>query len=83
MTKLLVKVGMWITNQSDQAGKVPRRNVTSLLTVTEKAIGDAQCLVTQLGADERVSRALDHLLQARELVSDIIDDRLSSVIKQD
>lgn len=84
MTKpLLVNLGMPVTNQSTQAGKVPRRSVSTLQTQAEQSISKAMGEVTQLGVDPRVSRALDYLLQARDLVSDITDDRLSSVIKPD
>ncbi len=58
----------------------PRRSRLDLCEPSEKAIYDATQEVEKLGADERLTNAVVKLSEARELVSDYIDEIKSSKI---
>lgn len=53
----------------------PRRSRLDLCEPAEKAIYDAVQEIEKLGADERLTNAVIKLAEARELVSDYIDEK--------
>lgn len=53
----------------------PRRSRLDLCEPAEKIIYDAAQEVEKLGADERLTNAIIKLAEARELVSDYIDEK--------
>lgn len=53
----------------------PRRSRLDLCEHAEKIIYDATQEVEKLGADERLTQAVIKLAEARELVSDFIDEK--------
>lgn len=59
----------------------PRRSRLDLFEAAEKAIYDAVQEVEKLGADERLTNAVIKLREAKELVSDYIDEKKSNEIK--
>lgn len=59
----------------------PRRSRLDLCEPAEKIIYDAAQEVEKLGADERLTNAIIKLAEARELVSDFIDEKKSSEIQ--
>lgn len=54
--------------------EVPRRNRLCLLTSAELAIYEAMGEVEKAGADERLTNALIKLKEAKDLVSDFVDN---------
>lgn len=56
---------------------IPRRRRLDLCEPAEKAIYDAAQEVEKLGADERLTKAVIKLAEARELVADYIDEKKS------
>ena len=52
---------------------IPRRNRIDQFVPAEKAIWDAVQLVEDLGADVRLTNAVNLLNQAREQVADFVD----------
>lgn len=59
----------------------PRRSRLDLCEAAEKIIYDAIQEVEKLGADERLTNAVVKLSEAKDLVSDFIDEKKSSEIK--
>ena len=55
------------------ADEFPRRNRLDLNTPAEKSIYDAMQEVEKLGADVRLTNAVNLLVQARNLVADFVD----------
>jgi hypothetical protein len=53
----------------------PRRSRLDLCEAAEKAIYDAMQEVEKLGADERLTNAVVKLSEAKDLVSDYIDEK--------
>lgn len=56
----------------------PRRSRLDLCEPAEKAIYDAMQEVEKIGADERLTNAVVKLQEAKELVSDYIDEKKSA-----
>lgn len=56
----------------------PRRSRLDLCEPSEKAIYDAMQEVEKIGADERLTNAIIKLQEAKELVSDYIDEKKSA-----
>lgn len=57
---------------------IPRRSRLDLLEPAEKAIYNAMQEVEKIGADERLTNAIVKLQEAKELVSDYIDEKKSA-----
>lgn len=51
----------------------PRRLDVERMTPAEKAIQDAIGAVEAAGADQRLTRAVEKLVEARDLVADFVD----------
>jgi hypothetical protein len=54
---------------------IPRRLRLDLHTAAEKAIYDAVQEVEKIGADVRLTRAVQLLAEAKELVADVVDEQ--------
>lgn len=59
----------------------PRRSRLDLCEAAEKIIYDAMQEVEKLGADERLTNAIVKLSEAKDLVSDFIDEKKSKGIE--
>ena len=57
---------------------IPRRNQLNKCTIQELAIYKAIELVEKLGADEKLTRAVMLLSEAKDIVSDYIDANTES-----
>lgn len=58
--------------------ETPRRVDLLRSTPAELTIRDALIAVEDLGADERLTSAVQLLDQARELVADVVDERIAA-----
>lgn len=56
------------------SNKIPRKNILTRMTPAEVAIYNASLEVEKLGADVRLTDAVNLLQQAREKVADFIDN---------
>ncbi|MES2379729.1 MAG: hypothetical protein V4538_01720 [Bacteroidota bacterium] len=61
-------------NPANTTDSVPRRAKLYMLTTPEKAIYNAVMEVEKIGADVRLTNAVNLLQQAKELVADFVDD---------
>jgi hypothetical protein len=55
---------------------LPRRIQLDLMTPAEKSIYDACLEVEKVGADERLTKAVVMLSEARNLVADYVDEQI-------
>ena len=62
--------------------KIPRRIIIDLNTPTEIAINKAIQIVEGMGADERLTDALTKLCEAKDLVSNYVDEQLEGLEKE-
>lgn len=60
--------------------QIPRRIRVDMYEPAELAIRQAVAKVEDMGADERLTKAIQLLAQAKELVSDVIDERIINSI---
>lgn len=56
---------------------IDRRSRLDLCSLSELAIVDAVYEVEKIGADERLTKAIDLLQKARNLVADYLDEKLT------
>lgn len=61
----------------------PRRSRLDLCEPAEKILYDAMQEIEKLGADERLTNAVIKLAEARELVSDYIDEKKAAASTTD
>jgi len=60
----------------NQNSAIPRRNQLELNKQSEAAIYNAIREIELLGADERLTDAVNHLTKAKDLIGDYIDEKL-------
>lgn len=60
--------------------KFPRRSCIYLLTPAEKTVWDAAQAVEKVGADVRLTDAVNLLAQAREKLADYFDEQIQNTL---